>query len=255
MTGSAACRTESINEKLGDIVGRLDQKVALVTGAGQGVGQGVAFALAKDGASVAVVGRTESKLIDTCDQIKEAGGLSLPVVCDVTEPEQVIACVDEVVDHFGRLDILINNAQVYKKNTMLESNDDEVYEAFDSGPMAAYRFMRKAYPQLKERKGVIVNMGSGAQLLHEGMRFGSYMAAKYAMLAFTRTAAVEWGKDGIPRTWSCRRHGHRCRGNHNGRTRSNSSVSSRRFRWVAWVTPRSTSDARSAGSVPTKPGS
>src|SRR5207253_993550 len=119
---------------------------------------GVAFALAKDGASVAVVGRTEAKLIDTCDQIKEAGGLALPVVCDVTDPAQVTACVDEVVDHFGRLDILVNNAQVYKKGTLLESNDDEVYEAFDSGPMAAYRFMRKAYPQLKERKGVIVNM-------------------------------------------------------------------------------------------------
>ena len=79
----------------------LDSKIALVTGAGQGVGQGIALALSTEGARVAVTGRTLEKLEATCDLIRERGGEALPVVCDVKSAESLQACVGRVVEHFG----------------------------------------------------------------------------------------------------------------------------------------------------------
>ncbi|WP_037225011.1 SDR family NAD(P)-dependent oxidoreductase, partial [Rhodococcus sp. R1101] len=67
-------------------MGTLDGKVALITGAGQGIGQGVAFALAREGAAIAVTGRTESKLVDTVEQVRALGGTAEPVVCDIADP-------------------------------------------------------------------------------------------------------------------------------------------------------------------------
>src|SRR5690625_4398645 len=91
--------------------GLLSGKVALVTGAGQGVGQGIAFALAAEGARVAVTGRTASKLEATCDEIRRRGGEALAVECNVKSLESLQACVDEVVGHFAGIQILVNNAQ------------------------------------------------------------------------------------------------------------------------------------------------
>ena len=76
---------------------RLEGQVAIVTGAGQGIGQGIAMALAKDGAAVAIVGRTESKIVDTCELIHQGGGRAIPVVCDVTD----VAQIDALCDHRG----------------------------------------------------------------------------------------------------------------------------------------------------------
>src|SRR3546814_13173691 len=89
-------------------VGKLDGKVALITGAGQGVGQGVAFALAKEGASVAVAGRPESKLVVTCNEIAERGGRAEPVLMDIADPDSIPAPVAPPVDLFGGGEIPIN---------------------------------------------------------------------------------------------------------------------------------------------------
>jgi meso-butanediol dehydrogenase/(S,S)-butanediol dehydrogenase/diacetyl reductase len=163
---------------------RLEGQVATVTGAGQGIGQGVALALAKDGAAVAIVGRTESTIVDTCELIQQAGGRAIPIVCDVTDVAQIDACVATVVESLGGLDILIDNAQVSPHGPIAETTDATMLEAFESGPIAAFRFMRTGYPYLWKRPGVVINMGSEAQMINEGMnyRIGPYLIAKYAML-------------------------------------------------------------------------
>ena len=90
----------------------LDNKVAIVTGAGQGVGEGVALALADAGATVVVAGRTKSKVERTAATIAERGGVATPRECDVTDADQVQECVDATVRAHGTVDILVNNAHV-----------------------------------------------------------------------------------------------------------------------------------------------
>jgi NAD(P)-dependent dehydrogenase (short-subunit alcohol dehydrogenase family) len=176
---------------------RLDGRVAIVTGAGQGVGRGIALALASAGAHLAAAGRTETTLRDVCGEAEKRGVRALPVVCDVREPGDVENCVTRCIAEFGRLDVLVNNAQTYRNALLLDASDEDMDLTWRSGPLASFRFMRLAHPHLARQRGVIVNLGSGAQLMHDGVTYGTYTAAKGAIEALTRTAAVEWGKDGI----------------------------------------------------------
>jgi NAD(P)-dependent dehydrogenase (short-subunit alcohol dehydrogenase family) len=175
----------------------LQGKVAIVTGAGQGIGRGIALALAGAGAAVVVAGRTEAKLVGVAGEITERGARALPVVVDVGDPAAIAACLERTRAELGGLDVLVNNAQSIRYAFLLDSTDDDFAEAWTSGPLATFRFMRAAQPLLKERRGVIVNMGSSATLMHDGGFYGVYTAAKAAIEALTRTAAVEWGADGI----------------------------------------------------------
>jgi meso-butanediol dehydrogenase/(S,S)-butanediol dehydrogenase/diacetyl reductase len=172
-------------------------RVAIVTGAGQGIGRGIALALATAGASVVVAGRTRSKLDDTVAAITVRGGTGVAVTCDVQRLEQIRACIGEVVDRYGRLDILVNNAQAIRYAGFNDSTDDDLQEAWESGPLATFRFMRLSYPHLRETRGVVINLGSSATLLHDTAFYGPYTAAKAAIEALTRSAACEWGPDGI----------------------------------------------------------
>src|SRR5579859_6804557 len=95
----------------GSTMGQLDGKVAIVTGAGQGVGEGVALALADQGAAVCVSGRSLWKVDRTAEQINRSGGRAIAVGCDVTDRSQIEAMVTAAVEQLGRLDIIINNAQ------------------------------------------------------------------------------------------------------------------------------------------------
>ena len=179
-------------------MGTLDGKVALITGAGQGIGQGIAFALAKQGAHIAVVGRTESKLVDTAAELVKLGVRAEPIQCDVTELETLDPMVDKAVELFGGVDILVNNANSSALGNLLDVELDRVDLAFKAGPMAALRLMRACHPHMKARGGgAIINMITSASVRWDATGYGAYAAAKDALRSLSRTAASEWGADGI----------------------------------------------------------
>jgi NAD(P)-dependent dehydrogenase (short-subunit alcohol dehydrogenase family) len=174
----------------------LEGKIALVTGAGQGVGQGIALALAAQGGRVAVTGRTLEKLEATCEMIRQRGGDALAVQCEVKSLASLTACVETVVAHFGGLQILVNNAQEVPLGTLHEVSDDAFTAGFESGPLATLRMMKLCYPYLKG-DGCIVNLASAAAKRWDMSGYGAYAATKEAIRSLTRAAACEWGAEGI----------------------------------------------------------
>jgi NAD(P)-dependent dehydrogenase (short-subunit alcohol dehydrogenase family) len=178
-------------------MGRLDGKTAIVTGAGQGVGRGIALALAKDGACVAVAGRTLSKVENTAQEISEAGGRAFPVACDVSQRDQVEAMVQATVGEYGTVDILVNNAQSVSPQRPLEKvSDEDVSVCWTSGPMGTLYGMQACFPHLKERGGAIVNLASSTGVGGDPT-FAAYAMAKEAIRGLTKVAAREWGRYGI----------------------------------------------------------
>jgi NAD(P)-dependent dehydrogenase (short-subunit alcohol dehydrogenase family) len=175
----------------------LGNRVAIVTGGGAGIGRGVALALADRGASVVVMGRRLGPLEEVQTEIRARGGQALVVQGDVGRLDDVERCIAGSIDEFGRLDILINNAQAYRHAFLLDATEDDMQLTWESGPLAAFRFMRLAHPYLARNGGVIVNFGSGTQLDPTERFHGVYVAAKGAIEGLTRVAAVEWGGDGI----------------------------------------------------------
>ncbi len=176
----------------------LSGKVALVTGAGQGVGQGIALALAAAGATVAVTGRTLGKLEATCARIGERGGTALAIAGNVKDPASLADMVAQTVARFGGIDILINNAQEVPNGNLLEVSDEAFLAGFESGPLATFRLMKLAHPQMVARGGgVIVNLASSAGIRWDMSGYGAYGAVKQATRVLTRAAAAEWGRQGI----------------------------------------------------------
>jgi NAD(P)-dependent dehydrogenase (short-subunit alcohol dehydrogenase family) len=178
---------------MGDLSGR----VAIVTGASRGIGRGAAIALAEAGADIVAAARTVEALEQTVAAIQSVGGRAIAAPCDVARAEDVSATVVRAVDTFGGLDIVINNAQAIDYQLLLESSDETMADALETGPFATFRFMRAAYPHLKRRKGVIVNVGSSAIHMTDTTRYGVYTAAKAGIKALTRAAASEWAADGL----------------------------------------------------------
>ncbi len=176
--------------------GLLQDKVAIVTGGGQGVGRGVALALAAEGASVMITGRTQSKLDAVAAEIAGRGGRVATAAGDVKLLADIERAVAATVERFGTVDILVNNAQEVPMGYLLEVDDEAVQAGLASGPLATLRFMRLCHPYLRGG-GAIVNMASGAGVRPDPIRRGAYAAAKEATRALTRAAAMEWGPDGI----------------------------------------------------------
>ena len=175
----------------------LKDKVAIITGAGQGVGKGIAIALAKAGASIVASGRTLSKVQETIKEIEVLGGKGIALECEVTNQEHIESCVKKTLSTFSSIDILVNNAQIVPLGEVLDITDEAFNQAWLSGPLATLRFMKLCYPYLKDSQGSVINLGTGAAIRPDPKGFGAYTAVKEAIRSLSRATAVEWGKDGI----------------------------------------------------------
>jgi len=175
---------------------RLSGQIAFVTGAGQGVGQGIAYALAAEGAVVAVAGRTLTKVQATAAEIAKRGGRALAIECDVKSADSMARAVEQVVSQLGGLNILVNNAQEVPLGPLNAVSDEAFAAGWDSGPLATFRLMKLAYPHLKGG-GNIVNLASPVAMRWDASGYGAYAAVKEAIRQLTRAAACEWARDGI----------------------------------------------------------
>jgi NAD(P)-dependent dehydrogenase (short-subunit alcohol dehydrogenase family) len=177
-------------------MGTMDGKTALVTGAGQGIGRGIALALAGEGASVALMGRTVATLDQVAAEIAERGAKAVAIVGDVADGADCTSAVAETVAQFGALDVLVNNAQAFAFGSVADIDLADVEAGWQSGPMGTLRLMRAALPHLREG-GAVVNVSSSATSDGDGAGTGAYAAAKAAIEALSRAAAVEWADEGV----------------------------------------------------------
>ena len=177
---------------------RLAGRVALVTGAGQGIGRGIALVYAREGAKVAVAELKAHRGERTAQEIRDAGGDAVALVADVGRKADVDRMVAETVERWGGLDVLVNNAHGFGARAPLEDIPDEQFDlSWTSGVKGTWWAMCAARPHLAARgRGRIVNMVSlAADRGDAGL--GEYNAAKAGIAALTRTAAREWGRQGI----------------------------------------------------------
>jgi 3-oxoacyl-[acyl-carrier protein] reductase len=169
----------------------LKDKVALVTGASQGIGRDTALALAEVGAKVAVAARNEEKLSALVADIAAAGGCGLAVKMDVADAEQVKAGFKQVLEKFGRLDILVNNAAITRDGLAIRMKPDDWEAVLRTNLTGAHLCIQQALPtMMKARAGRIINISSVvAQSGNAGQ--ANYVAAKAGIIGLTKAIAIE----------------------------------------------------------------
>ena len=179
-------------------MGKLTGKVAIITGGGQGVGLGVAFALAEAGATLVITGRHEEKLRGAADQIRAKGAPDvLTVVGDTRKRESALQTVRTTVEKFSHVDVLVNNAQSSSPGLEFEKIDDAtITMTLESGFLGTLYFMQASFAHMKERGGSIINLGS-REGIFGGVGMSVYAANKEAVRGLSRSVAREWGKYNI----------------------------------------------------------
>ncbi|SHJ53874.1 SDR family NAD(P)-dependent oxidoreductase [Parasporobacterium paucivorans] len=178
-------------------MGKLDGKVAVISGAGYGLGRGIALAMGKEGAKVATIGRTREKLEDFQKEMDARGYDAMYFVGDVTKRESVNEFIDAVAAKWGTVDIDINNAMAYNMRSFIETTDEDIDKIFDSAVRGSVYMMQACYPYFKKNgSGKVVNFSSIAG--QYGMvDHSSYAIAKAGLSGLTRAVALEWAKDNI----------------------------------------------------------
>lgn len=181
-------------------MGKLDGKVCIITGCASGLGKQEAIRFAEEGAKLAICSRTLAKLEETRDICREKGSDVLAMACDVTVPEQREAFIQAVVEKYGTIDVLVNNAHTTTiLKPMMEKTLEELELETKCCIYAYFHFMQLCYPYMKDKPGAgasIINFASKAA--REGTPGHSvYATVKAAVGGLTRTAAREWGINNI----------------------------------------------------------
>jgi NAD(P)-dependent dehydrogenase (short-subunit alcohol dehydrogenase family) len=180
----------------------LEEKVALVTGAGQGFGRAFALALAEAGAHVVVAEKVKATLDETTELVKKFGHKVLPLVVDVSSPDDVERMKNDIFSEFKRLDIAVNNAGIIHKPYRLHETPIEEWNRLISiNFTGVFICMQKEIElMIKQKSGVIINISSILGIVGlkpDLMPRVSYIAAKHGMAGLTKQAAVEYANDGI----------------------------------------------------------
>ena len=172
---------------------RLDGKVAIVTGAGKGIGRATALAYADAGADFAVGARTQADIDDTANQIRDRGRRAVAVPCDVLESDQRENLVRATLGEFGRVDILVNNAGGWPPKPTLQTTEKEFESAFRFNVTTAFALTRLAVPRMVETAGhgAVVNISSVAGRWNAA-GFAAYGTAKAALSFLTRQLAQDF---------------------------------------------------------------
>ncbi len=175
----------------------LSGQVALVTGAGRGLGRAIAETLSANGAAIACIDVSEELLGQTVAAIEGAGGKAQAFVCDVTNSDRVNEVVDEVVQSMGGLDILVNNAGITRDTLAMRMKDDQWDAVIGINLKGTFLFTRAAIkPLLKRRRGRIINIASVSGLMGNPGQ-ANYSASKAGVIGLTRTVAKEVASRGI----------------------------------------------------------
>jgi len=176
---------------------RIDDKVALVTGGGRGLGRAMAVGLAEAGAHSVVVARREEDLAETVALVEKAGRRCLAVAGDVVDPETAKRAVEAAVGTLGRVDILVNNAGAYDMQPIETTPTEDWRRVLDVNLVGTFEFTKAVGPHLKAQKsGKVVNVASVLGTFGVGLAT-AYCAAKAGVMGFTRSLALEWGPLGI----------------------------------------------------------
>ena len=177
------------------MTGRLEGRVAVITGAGQGIGRGIARRFAREGCRVVVAEWNEETGPRVVSELAELGGAGLFVRTDVTDEAQARGSVAAAVAEWGPVDIVVNNAWSGGETTRLEwATNEGMNRAWDMGFMAAFWTMQEAFPHMKAQgRGSIINICSLNGVNSHVFTTG-YNASKEAVRTLTRNAAVEWGR-------------------------------------------------------------
>jgi NAD(P)-dependent dehydrogenase (short-subunit alcohol dehydrogenase family) len=176
---------------------RLENKVAVVTGAGRGLGRAIALALASAGADVSLAGRNPQPLMEVAAELDGLGVRSLVTVTDVTDQEQVDRLVARTTAEMGGLDILVNNAGVLSSAALVDTTDQEWNRVFDTNLRGTFLMTRAAGRHLvAQGSGKIINVASN--FAFKGVpNHAAYCASKAAVVSFTRSMAIEWARHNV----------------------------------------------------------
>lgn len=176
---------------------RLKGKVAVVTGAGTGIGRAIAKLFGLEGASVVVNGRRQERISVTTNEIAEAGGRAIAVAADVTSADEVQKLTDSALDTFGKIDILVNNAgAVVSRTTVLDCSESDWLKTINANLHSAFLCSKLVLPELIKTRGNIVQIASVFGLLGAA-NSAAYTASKGALVSLTRAMSVDLAPLGV----------------------------------------------------------
>jgi len=169
----------------------MQDRVAIVTGAGRGIGRAVALRLAREGDLAVLVGRSEAPLREGVDEIVAAGGKALAVAADVSIADDVARAAQQTLDHFGRIDVLVNNAGITHLKPIEETTLQEWQSSLDVNLTGSFLFCRAVWPiMVAQGGGRIINMAS-ILAKQAGANRSAYCASKYGVIGLTEALAKE----------------------------------------------------------------